>query len=170
MVSPEQYERWHNFALRMARACFKQNRNPNSKEIEANVERFFECLDSDALLSIVDWDNSDGDFLSVTDMCREHEDGWNPYYWSDEYGTATQQRHYQQFICPVICCIRAGLDMAVSPSAGVMGFTAGDLRAMYPEGVPDWITGGEGHRWFYGFDGEQKGTFAEMPDDAALLL
>lgn len=26
---------------------------------------------------------------------------------------------------------------------GVMGFTAGDLRRMYPKGVPDWVKNGE---------------------------
>lgn len=40
---------------------------------------------------------------------------------------------------PVHCCVRAGLDIASSPSAGVAGFTAGDIRRMYPEGVPDWV-------------------------------
>lgn len=40
------------------------------------------------------------------------------------------------------CCIRAGLDMAAEPSGGVLGFTAGDVRAMYPEGVPEWMFDG----------------------------
>ena len=28
-----------------------------------------------------------------------------------------------------------------SPSMGVLGFTAGDIRRMYLEGVPDWVKG-----------------------------
>ena len=26
---------------------------------------------------------------------------------------------------------------------GVVGFTAGDIRRMYPEGVPDWVKNGD---------------------------
>jgi len=212
MITHEQYERWHDFALRMARTCFKRRRNPNANEIESNVEHFFDCLDPDDLLSIVDWDHSkpypegsrryrrtykcrcwhchgvkqtdcrygceDGhiyDYASamlVTDICKEHEDGWNPYYYSDEYGTKAEERHYEQFVSPVVCCIRAGMDLAVAPSAGVPGFTAGDLRKMYPEGVPDWITGGPEHRWAFAFTEPMRlnGTFAEMPDEAELCL
>ena len=34
------------------------------------------------------------------------------------------------------------LDVASEPSAGVVGFTVGDLRKMYPEGIPQWIQDG----------------------------
>ncbi len=44
---------------------------------------------------------------------------------------------------PVACCIRAGFDYAVKPSMRVLDFTAGDLRRMYPEGVPHWVKNGD---------------------------
>ncbi len=47
------------------------------------------------------------------------------------------------YLSPVACCVRAGFDCAVKPSMGAMGFTAGDIRRMYPEGVSDWVTNGE---------------------------
>ena len=47
------------------------------------------------------------------------------------------------YLSPVACCVRAGFDCAVKPSMGVLGFTAGDIRRMYPEGLPDWVTNGE---------------------------
>jgi hypothetical protein len=211
MITNEQYERWKDFALRMARTCFKRRRNPTAAEIETNVEFFFDCLDEEDLLSIVDWDNSDPypegsqhyrrtykcpcwhchgvkkidcpypkicedghiyDYetaMLVTDMCTEHAKAWNPHYWED-LSDAEDERRDDQFCGPVRCCIRAGLDTAVSPSAGVLGFTAGDLRKMYPEGVPDWISGGKDHRWVYAFTGEINGTFAAMPDSAGVLL
>ena len=77
--------------------------------------------------------------------------------WSDQWGG------------PVCCCIRAGLDMACGPSAGVLGFTAGDLRRMFPEGVPDWCFP-PGERLHYWLTDELNGTFAELPDDAQLVL
>lgn len=186
MVTPEQYEHWKDFALRMARVCFRRKRNPNAAEIESNVQFFFDCLDPEDLLSIRDWDHSDPypegskrhgldcwghpeTAMSVTDMCKEHEEAWAPCYWCD-MPESKAYRIYEQWVAPVVCCIRAGLDMAVSPSAGVAGFTAGDIRRMYPEGPPDWITGGKDHHWFEGFDGKVNGTFAEMPDNAGVWL
>ena len=81
------------------------------------------------------------------------------YYeqWEDQWGS------------PVTCCIRAGLDMAGSPSGGVIGFTAGDVRAMYPEGVPEWLFPKE-ERLVYAMTDVENGTFAELPDEAALWL
>lgn len=41
---------------------------------------------------------------------------------------------------PVRACVRAGLDVASSPSAGVAGITAGQVRQMFKSGkVPDWV-------------------------------
>jgi hypothetical protein len=43
-------------------------------------------------------------------------------------------------------------------SAEVIGFTAGDLRGMYPEGVPDWIKS------------QYQGDFEQIPSEADLLF
>jgi hypothetical protein len=41
---------------------------------------------------------------------------------------------------PVASCVRAALDVASEPSAGVLGMTAGDVRRMYaPKPVPRWV-------------------------------
>lgn len=222
MISKLQFERWQDFAIRMARTCFKRRRNPTAKEIEQNVRYFFDCLDPEDLKSIVDWDHCDpypkgskhyerkyrtecwhchgvkkkdcphrceeGHIYNyakaqcVTDALAALSENFNPYYCHD-LSEARYEKREEQFCGPVQCCIRAGLDLAVAPSAGVMGFTAGDLRRMYPEGVPDWVTGGKKHRWetqeFTGVipgvglvPGKTKRgrTFAEMPDSAEVWI
>ncbi len=70
---------------------------------------------------------------------------------------------------PVRCCIRAGLDMACAPSGGVVGFTAGDIRKMYPEGVPEWLFP-PNEKLMYALSDVENGTFAELPDDAGMWL
>ena len=209
MITKEQYERWKDFAVRMAKTCFMNRRRPGWKEILSNVECFFDYLDPEDLKGIVDWDNSDPyppespyyrrtyrtlcrhchgtkkpdcphscedgkiyNYASpgyVGDMCSEMSENWNPYYWEDISDKEYQKRD-EQFCSPVKCCIRAGLDMAVAPSEGVIGFTAGDIRKMYPQGVPDWITGGREHRWSYWLQDKLNGTFEEMPNKAQLVL
>lgn len=221
MITNEQFDRWKDFSMRMARTCFRHRRRPSTAEIVENVAFVFSCIDADDLLSFVDWDHSepypkgsrgyrktyrcpcwhchgqrkpdcpyeceDGsiyDYASAGYLCDRMSvwgEHFNPYYWSAS--DAESERRDEQFCGPVRCCVRAGMDLAISPSMGVMGFTAGDLRRMYPEGVPDWVTGGKEHRWTtQNFDGvvpgvglipgksELNGTFAEMPDSAGVWL
>lgn len=40
------------------------------------------------------------------------------------------------------CCIRAGIDMASEQSAGVAGFTVGNLRSFFDGEVPEWVSAG----------------------------
>lgn len=53
-------------------------------------------------------------------------------------------RNYERLAGPFRACLRAGLDMACEPSGGVVGYTVGDLRQMFPEGVPAWVVDGFG--------------------------
>jgi hypothetical protein len=82
-------------------------------------------------------------------------------------------RYYEQWDkqwgSPVCCCIRAGMDLASAPSAGVIGFTAGDVRAMFPEGVPDWVFPA-GERLQHWPGGEENGLFVDLPDNAEMVL
>lgn len=87
----------------------------------------------------------------------------------DEVDQIAHEQWQEQWAAPVQCCIRAGLDMASEPSMGVIGFTAGDLRRMYPEGVPAWIFPPNERLRYWGTD-KLNGTFAALPDDAGVVL
>ena len=230
-MTPEQYERWKDFALRMARTCFQTSRRPNSRWITEVVEDFFDGFDEDDVPCIVDWDNSveypegnprrsreyratwcgcngkrsaaDGvpdpkcsechgsgvhhawvRPYGVGDMMSEFMDsyrGYAPYCRAcseyeyegkcrcDEIADRYYEQWDDQWGGPVCCCIRAGLDFASAPSAGVLGFTAGDLRRMYPEGVPEWVFPPD-ERLRYFVSDELNGTFAELSDSAGVVL
>jgi hypothetical protein len=66
------------------------------------------------------------------------------YYWergdTDEY-EAIKEKIMERWEEPLSCCIRSGMDLAFEQSAGVVGFTAGDVQKMYPEGLPKWVDG-----------------------------
>jgi hypothetical protein len=101
-----------------------------------------------------DWDDDyDGEC-----RCDEIEELWYER-WQDQWGD------------PIHCCIRAGLGAAVEggSGAGVLGCSAGDLRAMYPEGVPEWVMPAH-TRLHYWPSGELNGTFAELADNAGMVL
>jgi hypothetical protein len=210
-MTPEQFERWLDFARRMARTCFNRRRRPDAAHIIAGVEQFFDGLDAEDIPCLVDWDSSvaypvghryrtervscwtcrttgpDVDCTTchgapscVGTLCSDLDDEWVPHAWEipDEHFEAACER----WAGPIRCCIRAGLDVASAPSCGVMGFTAGDLRRMYPEGVPAWVKafwdGGETIAIKatvpgVGFIPEVVGpseAFDDMPDDAGVWL
>ena len=92
----------------------------------------------------------------------------------DDIQTRVLEQWDDQWGGPIHCCLRAGIDLICNPSPigmGVLGFTAGDLRRMYPEGVPEFVSKGN-ERWYEGWPGKEvlNGTFAEMADDTVLML
>ena len=240
------FDRWRDFALRMARACYATSRRPSCSWIVRVIEDWFDSFEPDAVECIVNWDHSepyppgnpsagretnlaycgcDGwrhkhdntpnpacdecngsglrhrpfEPMCVTDMMSDFldsYDGWRGSapqcpscldYDSDKDCTCeeVEDRFYaqwdEQWGGPVRCCIRAGLDCAFEESAGVLGFTAGDLRKMYPEGVPVWVVGEDA--WdvisieavipgvgFVPSEPRRNGTFDRLPDAAAIWL
>jgi hypothetical protein len=139
---------------------------------------------------IVSWDNTEehptwrdnynhstcGPF--ICDIVSMRMEQWNPFYWGDDH---RYKRWDELWGDRIRCCLRAGIDMAVSPSAGVLGFTAGDLRRMYRGKVPDWVFGNEPLevQTFNGvipgiglIPGETKlnGTFDTVPDNQGIWL
>lgn len=170
-MNKEQFNRWQDFSLRMARTCYHTSRRPSGAWIVERVEFVFDCIDDDERELIVSWDGNSDDSMPLTDHMKEMFDDSGPMGRCDslEQEELAWEQFDNQWSGPIHCCVRAGLDMAVAPSAGVLGFTAGDLRNMYPEGVPDWVTL-PGENWRYWLSDEENCTFAEMPDEAVLCL
>jgi hypothetical protein len=115
----------------------------------------------------------------ICDIVSEWIDNWaegNTYDEDVEY-----RRWDNLWGSRIRSCIRAGMDCAVGPSMGVMGFTAGDLRRMYRGKVPYWVMGTEPlevHH-FVGVipgvglvPGEAKtnGVFSSVPDEVGVWL
>lgn len=187
-MNAEQYERWADFARRMARTHYGKRsrgrqvgrqyvRAASPEWIAESVEIVLrECLPK--MDRIEDWDGNGDDMngrrrglVCVSDLFCD------VIYWGEALDeepemhdangdgpTAAWEAWEEMWAQPVNCCVRAGLDLAGSPSAGVVGFTVGDLRRMYPEGIPSWITG-----QYKGKDGMAV-DFAAKADDAGVLL
>lgn len=174
-----QYERWKDFARRMVNvAVSARKRSPSRSHTLEIIEFFFECrMEPDEWKRVRSWDRTESETESepgerwpmcvgshISDITEYHVPG----YWILPEGERGE-RIIERWMGPATCCIRAGLDMASEPSAGVVGFTAGDLRRMYPEGVPEWIFP-PGERLHYWLTDKLNGTFAELPDDAGIVL
>ena len=185
-MTPEQYARWKDFAVRMAQHGFPRYREASRQKIEGFVRDFFWFRFDDDEKEIASVESWDGAPAYVCDYAREFAtDNLDVVYrWPGErtqefIETATRDvfaatyrgwegedrddfwRYRRKSIWGnlVACCVRAGLDVVASPSAGVAGFTVGDLRRMYPEGLPDWVSG-----WF------EAPITAETPDELGVWL
>lgn len=136
-MTPQQYKRWKDFSLRMARHAFPNATQARRDKIVGNIERFFYWYYRTDVSEIVDWDSHPA---YICDKVDDHLSRHQHYRYNERTGEETECGN--KFSNQVSCCIRAGLDQASSPSCGVLGFTVGDLRRMYPEGLPDWVTDG----------------------------
>lgn len=165
-MTQQQFRNWYTFALRMAWRGFKGIPKKSKRKIADMVKDFFRTLSSnykeETISRIVDWDHTNScqkckaalekkDYYScnichctplVCDQVSNMEEYWNPYYWQD---TSSESEHTPyakwraRWTDRVTCCLRAGLDLASSPSAGVLGFDVCDLRRMYKGNIPNWI-------------------------------
>jgi len=118
-----------------------------------HVQDFIECRESEAE-RIESWDSSpvyvcdrmgeyieDNGFYDVEGAILDSlEDQGLQSPELEDRRDALIDRWEDRWWGPVQCCVRAGLDVASEPSGGVVGFTVGDLRRMYPEGFPTWLT------------------------------
>jgi hypothetical protein len=177
-----QYNRWKDFALRMARVIYAESVQPTSGWIVEKVEHYFSDLEMCQGLEVLElttaWDQAGKDGFHPCDYMAEKEYDLMPQWMLFTYNETEneikafeaecRERFDEVFFAPVRCCVRAGIDLACDPSAGVLGFTIGCIRKMYPEGVPDWI---EGQVFKWSNSGEwQAGVFKDAPDEADVLL
>lgn len=133
-MTPDQFANWKDFTFRMVEHAHDQLDEVTRKEARACAESLFDRLDEEDIAAIVDWDHSHASAL-VTDLVKDVL--WDSgHAYDDEVDGVS---HTAAGIA-ALASIRAGIDVAVSPSAGVLGYELNDIRKMYPEGIPAWVT------------------------------
>ncbi len=146
-MTPEQFEQWRDFAERMAKTQYAKRQSPSLKDILSDIDTFFGEYNP----------NDVNDWMDITDYVSEIASS-NVWQRTSAYASERQRKlldgywdsnkldkydELKEKICDqyerlLHCCIRTGLDI-ITDDFGVLGFTANDIRAMYPEGVPNWI-------------------------------
>lgn len=135
-MTPLQYRRWYDFARRMALRGFPNATPARRMKIAKEVRHILWILE-DHIGEFNDWDQ--GPLYVCDEVDRLLSENYCHERWLKN---GEVQERGNRFFNQVQCCLRAGLDIASAPSAGVLGFTVGDLRAMYPLGLPKWTTEG----------------------------
>lgn len=174
VVTREQYERWIDFARRMGSAYPRRSKAAREKLAEYAVAFIVtHCNNGRDVERVSGWDDTKNGSGYVCDSfdtwwwdgLRFWQGAPSDYYEDGRDGEpAAFRRWVERWPDAVNCCVRAGLDVASSPSAGVVGFTVGDLKRMYPEGIPSWVSDGYQNK-----DGSPLDLNAE-PSDAGVWL
>jgi hypothetical protein len=132
-MTQEQYNNWKDFAVRMGRTVYQSATEKRQKKILDKILDYFSWRElQNDWPEIMDWDGNKDDYFladAVEEFFDEHR------HWSRKLACHTGKLYDQ-----IVCCIRAGFDMAVEQSGGVLGFCIGDVRRMYNGQVPMWVT------------------------------
>lgn len=137
-MNKTQLKNWKKLSLGLARNSYKNITPERREKLLLAIEDFIEALIYDYELSeIADWDGNQGS-VHICDELSNYM--WNRGYEFERTRKGWCEIQTGRFGTMLAACIRAGFDVAVSPSAGVVGFTVGDLRAVFGRRIPKWVT------------------------------
>lgn len=129
-----QLRRWKKVSIGLARDCHPHLTEARRAQLVDQVEG---CIDTVVwnyeLENIHNWDGHKGSAC----VC----DGVSNYVDEHHYHvrTSTGEPYENRFGLQIRACVRAGFDLAVAPSAGVTGFTVGNLRTIFHRRLPQWV-------------------------------
>lgn len=144
-MNKEQFDRMSDFALRMVEVCSLKGRW--RKELTGHVREILAELSQEIYgfhySRIKSWDEpEEADGQSPQSLCDFMDD----YCLEEglekikEYRNGNTDLVQTKVGCALMCCIRAGCDVATNSQVGVLGYSVADLRAMWtPEKIPDWV-------------------------------
>lgn len=181
-MTPFQADNWRQFSARMAFAVYRNRTASRRARLVKDVGDMIDCFLSNYPITsrwgggvLADVDCWDGSKMRAGEKWEDYSkraaypcDSFDGYVW--DRGHIRETRHgedWGEFGSTAMCCIRAGFDIAVEPSAGVLGFDMGDMRAMFPEGFPAYVatylaglTNGDG----------EKVDVGGLPDNVGIWL
>jgi hypothetical protein len=135
-MTAEQFERWKDVSLRFARHGWPGMTEARKNRLIGEVESFLENIESEEYIGIKSWDQGAG---YVCDWFDEVFDVPWVYGCNDRYEEDNDWDQHSRFCAQLRCCLRIGIDLAAEPSAGVLGFTKGDLERCFDGQIPEWI-------------------------------
>lgn len=135
-----QLERWNQLSIGLARS-YKNLTPARMAKLLDEVECCIDYVVCNGLETVEDWDSG-----------VRYGSGWHEsvstrvdtFLWDNRYEFERENKHGVEVVRGrfgdmLSACVRAGFDMAVAPSGGVIGFTVGDLRDSFDGEIPDWI-------------------------------
>ncbi len=128
-----QFDRWRAFSKGIVAAYHATD--ARRKRLIEEMDSFFADIEEAGWWKgMLSWDESErpGEAPYAGDLFYEFFDEYS--CWSEKHPDREGKFHSQ-----LSAAIRAGIDVAAEPSAGVIGFTVGDVKAAFGGEIPDWF-------------------------------
>lgn len=136
-----QLDRWKKLSIGLARS-YSDLTKARKEKLISEVEECIDWVVCNGLETVEDWDSGiyENGRLAWGSASTRVDD----YLWDNRYEVERENKHGVEVVRGrfgdmLSACVRAGFDMAVAPSGGVVGFTVGDLRDIFEGAIPDWI-------------------------------
>lgn len=139
-----QLERWKQLSLGLGRS-YKNLTPARRAKLLDEVECCIDYVVCNGLETVDDWDSGvryGKGWHECYDSASTRVDTFlwdNGYEFERQYKNGHVECARGRFGDMLLACVRAGFDVAVAPSAGVIGFTVGDLKEIFDGVIPDWI-------------------------------
>lgn len=135
-MTEQQYARWMRLSVGLARSGFQNITRKRRRRLVSEVSDAVDWIACNGIETIECWD-SGPDYVCDRMNTWLYDNGHLHYRCSDD----AERRN--RFADHVSCCVRAGFDIAVAPSAGVIAFNVGDLERACRGRIPKWV-----REWF----------------------
>ena len=133
-----QFENWKTLSRGLAATAFPELTSARRARLVAAVESCIDRVACNGLETVDDWDQRvrcDNGLFEDSVSTRMDDYLFDHRYIVNKRAGERRGR----FGTMVAACVRAGFDIAVRPSSGVVGFTLGDLRCAFQGAIPDWV-------------------------------
>jgi len=127
-----QYLRWKFFALGMAKHCFPDVTDARRGKLKGALEDYFDTVG-------FPWAGKPPPYTRWGDWDFGVHDHATGYFSNHDHVTPGGRELGNKFLNQIFCCLRAGIDVAVCPSGGVVGFTIGQVREIFRRRLPQWV-------------------------------
>ena len=133
-MTPKQYQRWLRLSIGLARSGFHGITRKRRARLVSEVWNAIDWIACNGIEEIEDWDGNKGEVYVCDRMSDWLYDNGHQHYYRD-----TSRERGNKFANQIGCCVRAGFDLAVAPSAGVIAFNVGDLQRACRGRISDWV-------------------------------
>ena len=139
-----QLERWNQLSAGLARSYRSLTARRKAKLL-AEVANCIDWVVCNGRETVADWDHGVQYGAKWHERHESASTRVSNFLWDKGFEFERRYRNGNielargRFGDMLTACVCAGFDMAVSPSAGVIGFSVGDIRDIFDGTIPDWI-------------------------------
>lgn len=137
-----QLQRWLQLSVGLAQHSYPRITEARKAKLVTAVKDCIDWIVCNGLDTVSDWDEGiyeDGRLQYECAGTRMSSYMWDKGHEFEHEYKGEYELRTTRFGTMLACCVRAGFDLAVAPSTGVLGYSVGNLRAIFDGQLPKWV-------------------------------